>query len=77
MALVTWRGSVEWAAAAPLLQFAVPLVLLEAILGLSSRESLHRLTWLPSAARTAAYGVLFYLFAFHGASAQTFIYFQF
>jgi len=76
-ALVTWSGPVEWSAALPLLQFALPLVLLEAVIGGSRKEGLHRVGWLPSPARAAAYGVMFYLFAFHGAAAQTFIYFQF
>lgn len=76
-ALLTWGGTVDASAALPLLSFALPLVVLEAILGVSRQDALHRVAWLPAPVRSAIYGVLFYLLAFHGASAQTFIYFQF
>ena len=77
LALVTWSGPVEWDAAVPLVSFALPLVAIELLIGLSRKEGLHRVAWLPAPARAALYGVMFYLFAFHGARAQSFIYFQF
>lgn len=75
--LLTWSGTVDWSAGMPLLTFAGPLLLVEAVLGWSRREALYHLTWLPSGLRAVGYGALFYLFAFHGASSQSFIYFQF
>lgn len=75
--LFTWSGNVDLAAALPLLTFAGPLLLAEAVLGLSRRQALYHLQWLPGGVRVMAYGALFYLFAFHGASSQSFIYFQF
>jgi alginate O-acetyltransferase complex protein AlgI len=76
-AVLTWSGTTDWGLALPLLVFAGPLVLLEAILGWSKADGVNRLTWMPSYAKSAAYAVLFYLFAFYGARAQSFIYFQF
>jgi alginate O-acetyltransferase complex protein AlgI len=76
-ALFSWAGDVDWTVAVPLAQFALPLLVLEALLGLSRTDSLHRVNWIPVPVRTAIYAGLFYLLAFHGAVAQTFIYFQF
>ena len=76
-ALFTWTGSVDWSVAIPLAQFALPLVALEAILGISKTDAFHRARWIPLWIRTTIYAGLFYLFAFHGAASQTFIYFQF
>jgi hypothetical protein len=75
--LFTWSGTVDVAAAMPLLTFAGPLLLAEALLGLSRREALYHVNWLPGGVRAVGYGALFYLLAFHGASSQSFIYFQF
>ncbi len=76
-ALVVWTGSIDWSVAWPLVQFALPLCLLEGLLGLSKTDELHRVRWLPSYVLAAIYAVLFYLLVFRGAAAQTFIYFQF
>jgi hypothetical protein len=74
---VTWRGATDWSLAIPLLQFVLPMLVLEAWLGLVNQEGIHRVVRAPVAIRTAAYATMFYLFAFHGASAHSFIYFQF
>lgn len=75
--LVTWQGANEISLLAPLAIFVLPMLAIELVLGLSRREGLGHAQWLPGGVRAAAYGVLFYLLAFHGASAQSFIYFQF
>jgi D-alanyl-lipoteichoic acid acyltransferase DltB (MBOAT superfamily) len=75
--LLTWSGSADLALVMPLLTFVGPLVLVEALLGLSRREALYHVDRMPGIMRAAAYGVLFYLTAFHGAASQSFIYFQF
>lgn len=75
--LLTWSGTVDVSAALPLLTFAGPLLLAEALLGWSRREALYHVNWLPGGVRAVSYGALFYLLAFHGASSQSFIYFQF
>ncbi len=75
--LLTWSGSVDLSAAMPLLTFVGPLLLAEALLGWSRREALYHVQWLPGSLRVVGYGALFYLLAFHGASSQSFIYFQF
>ena len=76
-ALVNWSGPVEWLSALPLVTFVLPLLALEGLMGLSRTDSLHRVRWIPPQARASVYAVLFYLLVFHGAAAQTFIYFQF
>ncbi|MFC2176367.1 MBOAT family O-acyltransferase [Bacteroidota bacterium] len=61
----------------PLVIFGGPLLVVE-ILQLTARtDDLHGLARVPDWAKCIAYSVLFYLFAFHGAAAQSFIYFQF
>jgi alginate O-acetyltransferase complex protein AlgI len=73
----SWRGTADWAFALPLAQFVLPLILFEAALGWIGSEHLHRIPRLPAFAKSAAYAMLFYLFAFHAAGGQSFIYFQF
>lgn len=75
--LITWSGAPDVALFEPLVVFVLPLLVVEAILGWSRREGVYQLQWVPSPLRVIAYGALFYLFAFHGASSQSFIYFQF
>jgi len=75
--LVTWSGSTDLTLGAPLLLYAGPLIAVESVLGLARREALYHIHAVPGSVRVVAYGVLFYLFAFHGASSQSFIYFQF
>ncbi len=75
--LLHWTGPLDLAVARPLAVFVLPLLAIEALMGLSRRQAIHHIGWIPSPVRAAAFGVLFYLFAFHGASPQSFIYFQF
>jgi D-alanyl-lipoteichoic acid acyltransferase DltB (MBOAT superfamily) len=76
-AIVRWEGSPDWSLLTPIFQFAGPLMLIELIQVLLGRDDLQNLRPVPAWAKAAAYGVFFYLFAFHGAAAQSFIYFQF
>ncbi len=71
------RGPVDFALLLPLLRFAGPLLIIEIIQHVTARDDLHRVRSVPAWIKCLAYGVFFYLFAFYGASAQSFIYFQF
>ena len=75
--LFAWRGSADVGLLTPLFVFVAPLVAIEVLLGLGRSDSLHKLRWLPAPVRVVTVASLFYLLAFHGASAQSFIYFQF
>lgn len=72
-----WRGGVDWSLLLPLLQFAGPMFVVEIIGYLWSKENPHLFQKVPLFVRGAVYGVMFYLFAMHAASAQSFVYFQF
>ena len=61
----------------PLLIFGGPLLVVEILQMTTRTDRLHRVPGTPNWAKCIAYSVLFYLFAFHGAAAQSFIYFQF
>ena len=61
----------------PLLTFAGTLLLAELIQHLFARGGALGTRPAPGWLRTAGYAVLTYLFVFYGASAQSFIYFQF
>lgn len=76
-ALTTWRGSADWSLLVPLIQFAGPLMIIDFVQAFLKRDDLQRIEAVPLWAKTCAYGIFFYLFAFHGAAAQSFIYFQF
>jgi len=76
-ALVTWRGVSDWSLLVPLVQFAGPLMVIDFIQAFLKRDDLQNINSVPLLAKTCAYGLFFYLLAFHGASAQSFIYFQF
>ena len=76
-AVFTWQGTTSLAFAAPLLQFVMPLLAVEALLGLAQSPALNHVRWRPAAVRVAVYAVLTYMLVFQGASAQSFIYFQF
>ncbi len=77
VALFSWQGTADWSLFLPLLQFAGPLVAYEAIQYAYSRDKWAIIQRVPGWVRAASYAVLFYLFAFYGASAENFIYFQF
>ncbi|MCK5127037.1 MAG: MBOAT family protein [candidate division Zixibacteria bacterium] len=72
-----WRGSIDLALLIPLVQYGGPMFMVEIIAYLSSKENPHLFQKIPLALRGAVYGVMFYLFAMHAASAQSFVYFQF
>jgi D-alanyl-lipoteichoic acid acyltransferase DltB (MBOAT superfamily) len=76
-ALVCWRGSADVSLLKPLARFAGPLLVLDILQHASGTDDLHRLPGVPAAVKCIAYTGVFYLFAFYGASAQSFIYFQF
>ncbi len=61
----------------PLIVFGGPLLIVEALQLAAGTDDLHRFSAVPEWARCVGYSTLFYLFAFHGAAAQSFIYFQF
>jgi alginate O-acetyltransferase complex protein AlgI len=75
--VVAWEGRMDFAVALPLLIFAGPLTVIEAIVGASRREALFHIQWIPSSIRAVIYGIILYLTVFHAAQAQSFIYFQF
>ena len=70
-------GTFNWALVEPLIWYAFPMLLVETLFQLAKNEYIFRLPYLPSMAKSAAYAILFYLLTFHGAEAQSFIYFQF
>ena len=73
----TLAGDVDWALLLPLAKFAGPLLLIDLLQVAARRAELHRLAFIPVYVKCVAYTVLFYLLAFYGAAAQSFIYFQF
>ena len=75
--LCTMRGVTDWGLALPLLGFVAPLLAIEAFQLSAGREEIHRSERVPLPIKSAVFAVLTYLFVFHGASAESFIYFQF
>jgi alginate O-acetyltransferase complex protein AlgI len=75
--LWSFTGAFDWAFVEPLIWYALPMLLVEAIFQIAKNDYIFQLPHLPTLANSAAYAVLFYLLAFHGAEAQSFIYFQF
>ena len=73
----TFKGSADLTLLLPLVQYVVPLLLYEAIQYILTQDKWDRIRALPAWTRSIVYSILFYLFAFHGAAAQSFIYFQF
>ncbi|UCD18029.1 MAG: MBOAT family protein [Candidatus Zixiibacteriota bacterium] len=70
-------GGVDHSLLKSLVQFVLPLTLFEALQYAVSRDEWARIERIPGYIRSVAYAILLYLFAFHAASAQSFIYFQF
>ncbi len=77
VAVFTWRGTPDWSLFIPLIQFGAPLYLIELAQFYWSKDNPHLFQRIPLYVRGFAYGVMFYLFAMHGAAAQSFVYFQF
>jgi alginate O-acetyltransferase complex protein AlgI len=61
----------------PLAKCIVPLFAYEGIQYAVSKDQWTQITRIPIGIRGIAYGILFYFFAFQGAPAQNFVYFQF
>jgi D-alanyl-lipoteichoic acid acyltransferase DltB (MBOAT superfamily) len=77
VAIFTMRGPVDLSLAATVVGFTLPLFLVEALQLQAGTEEIHRSRLVPLPIKSAAFAVLTYLFVFHGAAAQSFIYFQF
>ena len=75
--LLSFQGVADISLLIPLLQFVAPLHLLELVQYSLSRDDWGRIQQIPVWTRTIVYAAMFYLIAFHGAAAQSFIYFQF
>ena len=60
-----------------IVQFVGPLLLFELLQRVHDSELIHRAKGIPAWVTCSVFAVYFYLFAFHGAVAQSFIYFQF
>lgn len=73
----TMKGAVEAALLLPLAKYALPLTIYEILQYAVSRDKWDGIARVSVWIRTAVYAVFVYLIAFHGAAAQSFIYFQF
>jgi len=73
----TWQGTADWSLVLPLLGYAGPLLFFELLQSTLEQDELHRLEPVPAWIKCTGYAMVFYLLAFYGATAQTFIYFQF
>ena len=73
----TWHGTADWSLVLPVAGFALPLILYEILVSTVCDDDFKLYQLVPVEIRSVVYGVLFYLLAFHGAAAQSFIYFQF
>ena len=70
-------GPADLALLLPLLKFIGPLILVEVIQTALERRGADGLARVSVWIKCPAYAVLFYLFAFYGGAAESFIYFQF
>lgn len=77
ISLFTWEGNSDLALIDPLIQFALPLVLFELFYSLVTDNEWSNFKNVPAWTKSVVYAAMFYLFAFYGASAESFIYFQF
>ncbi|RJQ76360.1 MAG: MBOAT family protein [Desulfobacteraceae bacterium] len=75
--LLALRFQVEMDLVYKLISYVAPLTLYEYAQYKLSMDEWPRIARIPAWIRTQAYAVMFYLIAFHGATAQSFIYFQF
>jgi D-alanyl-lipoteichoic acid acyltransferase DltB (MBOAT superfamily) len=75
--LLIWEGHADVTLLFALFKYSLPLVVYEFLQYKISKDEYDKLQAVPVYLRSAAYGVIFYLFAFHGAAARSFIYFQF
>lgn len=77
IALFTWQGYSDIIILQPLFQFALPLVIFEMVYSIITKNEWSNFKRVPIWTKSIIYAVMFYLFAFYGASAESFIYFQF
>lgn len=77
IALFTWQGNADFTLFYPLLRFALPLVIFEITYTIVTKNEWNNIVRVPTFIKSALYATIFYLFAFYGASAESFIYFQF
>lgn len=70
-------GAFSLALFAPLLKFGTPLFLFEKMQYSLTKDKWSKIETVPSYVKCGFYSVIFYLIVFYGASAQSFIYFQF
>ncbi|MCK5127043.1 MAG: MBOAT family protein [candidate division Zixibacteria bacterium] len=73
----TFKGTADPLILMPLVWYALPLAVYEFIQYQISRDNWSEIEKVSGWFRTVVYAVFVYLIAFHGASAQSFIYFQF
>jgi D-alanyl-lipoteichoic acid acyltransferase DltB (MBOAT superfamily) len=71
------EGAIDWSLLLPLAKFAGPLIAIDLLQVAAGRSELHRVAGVPGWVKCTVYAVMFYLFAFYGAAAESFIYFQF
>lgn len=72
-----WERPVDWILALHMITFVAPMLLAEILSCQVSKDDVHRFTFVPAWSRGFLYGILFYLVALHGSTAQSFIYAQF
>ena len=75
--VLTLTGNADPSVLLPLAYFMIPLIIVEAAQYFVSRDQWSQLREVPVPIRAVAYTIMIYLFAVHGAAAQSFIYFQF
>jgi alginate O-acetyltransferase complex protein AlgI len=76
-AVATMRGATEWILALSVAGFVAPLLVVECAQLRAGGEFLHRLPSIHVSLKSAVFAILAYLLVFHGATSQSFIYFQF
>jgi D-alanyl-lipoteichoic acid acyltransferase DltB (MBOAT superfamily) len=75
--IILFKGPIDLSLLLPLVSYAGPLILIEIFQHKLKRDDLHWLPRVPAWVKSAVYACYFYLLALYGASAKTFIYFQF
>ncbi len=76
-AIFTWRGVSDFSVLPSLLLFIGPLLIIEGLQVVLDCDEVYDNTKVPVWIKSIAYSMFFYLLVYHGASAQSFIYFQF
>ena len=76
-AIIAMQGTADPSIALRFLGYVAPLFVVEAFQLWEGKEEVYRTPRLPLPIKSAALAILVYLVMFHGASSQSFIYFQF